>query len=198
MSTTNHLNHDGRTTNPSGPSSSSMPVNTASRRSVDSTTRSSISSTTRRGSSWKKRWDEIRPRKYRPQDYKLKGFGRVTQFSNERLYLHWIRFGVLQAGIAVTLLSFGIGIAAWVGMGLLVLALLTLIYATQLFHKRHLYLVSKRKDIKYFARVIPTLLTFGLFALYACNFALTMHYGEEVRSPLPWAKKDEYNFGDMF
>jgi len=95
----------------------------------------------------------------------------MAQFSNERLYLHWLRFGVLQGGIAVMLLSFGIGVAAWVGVGTFVLASLTLIYATTLFHKRHLYMAAKRKDVKYFARTIPSLLTLGLIVLYGGNFA---------------------------
>ncbi|KAF9092604.1 hypothetical protein BGX29_005252 [Mortierella sp. GBA35] len=128
----------------------------------------------------------------------MKRLGKLAQFSNERLYLHWIRFGVLQGSIAVMLLSFGIGIAAWVGVGALILALLTLIYATTLYHKRHLYMVAKRRNVKYFARTIPTLLTFGLIVLYAGNFALNLYYGEEARSPPPWARKDNLNFGGYF
>ncbi|KAF9551642.1 hypothetical protein EC957_006535 [Mortierella hygrophila] len=167
------------------------------RRSSQSSTRSS-SSLTDRKRGWRTRWNEVRPRKYNPQDYNVKGFGRVAKFSNERLYLHWIRFGVLQAGIAVMLLSFGIGIASWVGVGSLILSLLTLIYATQLFHKRHLYMVSKRKDVKFFARTIPTLLTIGLFFLYGSNFVLTMYYDEEARSPPPWTQNDPTNFNSVF
>ncbi|KAF8942854.1 hypothetical protein BGZ47_006070 [Haplosporangium gracile] len=128
----------------------------------------------------------------------MKGFGRAAQFSNERLYLHWIRFGVLQGSIAVMLLSFGIGVASWMGVGTLILSLLTLIYATQLFHKRHLFMIGKRKDVKFFARTIPTLLTLGLFFLYGGNFALTMHYGEEARSPPPWTRKDHTGFNSIF
>ncbi|KAG0298523.1 hypothetical protein BGZ96_010569 [Linnemannia gamsii] len=169
------------------------------RRSSQSSIRSSGSSSSRkRNGRWKAKWDEIRPRKYNPLDYNIKGFGKLAQFSNERLYLHWIRFGVLQAGIAVLLLSFGIGIASWVGVGALVLSLLTLIYATQLFHKRHLYMIAKRKDVKFFARTIPTLLAFGLFFLYGGNFALTMYYGEDARSPPPWTRKDSTNFNSVF
>ncbi|KAG0374191.1 hypothetical protein BGX24_010710 [Mortierella sp. AD032] len=159
---------------------------------------SSITSTTSQKKNWRKTWDEYRPRKYRPEDYKIKGFGRLALFSNERLYLHWIRLGVLQASIGVTLLSFGIGVAAWVGLGTLILSLLTLIYGTQLFHKRHLYMVTKRKDVKYFVRTIPTLLTLGLFILYGANFGLSLYYGEEARSPPPWTKKDNTNFNSIF
>ncbi|KAK3831213.1 MAG: hypothetical protein JOS17DRAFT_790647 [Linnemannia elongata] len=167
------------------------------RRSSQSSTWSSTSITSRKRG-WKARWDEVRPRKYNPQDYNVKGFGRRAQFSNERLYLHWIRFGVLQGSIAVMLLSFGIGVASWVGVGTLILSLLTLIYATQLFHKRHLFMVTKRKDVKFFARTIPTLLTFGLFFLYGGNFALTMYYGEEARNPPPWTRKDPTSFNIIF
>ncbi|KAF9907362.1 hypothetical protein EC991_011011 [Linnemannia zychae] len=177
------------------PSSSKNPhlSRRSSESSVTSATRSKKS-----GGRWRRRWDDYRPRKYHPEDYKIKGFGRVALFSNERLYLHWIRFGVLQASIGVMLLSFGIGVAAWVGVGTLVLSLLTLIYATQLFHKRHLHMVTKRKDVKYFARTIPTLLTIGLFILYGANFGLSMYYGEEARSPPPWTQKDDTNFNSIF
>ena len=100
----------------------------------------------------------------------MTSMGKMAQFSNERLYLHWIRFGVLQGSIAVLLLSFGIGVASYVGVGAIVLALLTLIYSTTLYHTRHLNMVNKRKDVKYFARAIPTLLTLGLLVLYGGNF----------------------------
>lgn len=108
---------------------------------------------------------------YDPSNYKLKQFGRLARFNNERLYVHWIRFGILQGSIAVLLLSFGIGITTYVGVASLIMALMTLIYGTTLFHKRHLYLVQKRKDVKYFARTVPTLLTLGVFVIYAANFA---------------------------
>ncbi|KAF8941453.1 hypothetical protein BGZ58_008728 [Dissophora ornata] len=135
---------------------------------------------------------------YDPSRYKMKGMGRLAQFSNERLYLHWIRFGVLQGSIAVMLLSFGIGIASFVGVGALVLSLMTLIYGTTIYHKRHLYLVKKRQDVKYFARTVPTLLTMGLFVLYGANFVITLSYGEDARSPPPWTQHDDSNFDDYF
>ncbi|KAG0268140.1 hypothetical protein BGZ95_002593, partial [Linnemannia exigua] len=182
-STNNHLEDrrvhtgsgfDSRTLNDSSRGMSTVNFNDSSSSYMDPhlsrrSSQSSIISTSSQKRSWR-RWDEYRPRKYHPEDYKIKGFGRVALFSNERLYLHWIRFGVLQASIGVMLLSFGIGVAAWVGVGTLILSLLTLIYGTQLFHKRHLFMVTKRKDVKYFARTIPTLLTFGLFILYSANF----------------------------
>ncbi|KAG0307419.1 hypothetical protein BGZ98_000313 [Dissophora globulifera] len=131
---------------------------------------------------------------YDPNDYELRQMGRKTQFSNERLYLHWIRFGVLQGSIAVMLLSYGIGIASYVGVATLILAMSTLIYATTLYHKRHLYLSMKRKDVKYFARTVPTLLTIGLFIIYTANFVLTLSFGDDARSPPPWAQNDDSPF----
>ncbi|KFH64083.1 hypothetical protein MVEG_09908 [Podila verticillata NRRL 6337] len=121
-----------------------------------------------------------------PPDYKVTGTGRLAQFSNERLYLHWIRFGILQGGVAVMLLSYGIGIASYIGVGALVLALSTLIYCTTLYHLRHLYMITKRKDAIYFERWIPSLLTVGLFALYLANLILTIIYPKASRNPPPW------------
>ncbi|KAG0198170.1 hypothetical protein BGX28_008351 [Mortierella sp. GBA30] len=136
------------------------------------------------------------PQPYNPQKYKMTGMGRETQFSNERLYMHWIRFGILQGMIAVMLLSFGIGVASYIGVGAIVLAMLTLIYGTQLYHTRHLNMVNKRKDVKYFARTIPTLLTLGLMLLYGANFAVMMTYPMDTWNPPPWTKDD--NFGHYF
>ncbi|KAF9193467.1 hypothetical protein BGZ51_003271 [Haplosporangium sp. Z 767] len=146
----------------------------SSRRLSVSSVTSSTSSTTKKkkkGKLFSRMGKVLRgPRPYNPLKYKMTGMGKVAQFSNERLYLHWIRFGVLQAMIAILLLSFGVGVASYVGIGSLVLALLTLIYATQLYHKRHIHMIKKRKDVKFFARTIPTLLTVGLLGLYGSNF----------------------------
>jgi hypothetical protein len=113
-----------------------------------------------------------RIRSWRKPDpvFKVKGTGRMAQFSNERLYLHWIRFGILQGGIAVTLLNFGNEVAGMIGVVSLILALLTLLYGTTLYHLRHIYMITKRKDVVYFARRIPTLLCLALFIIYLANF----------------------------
>ncbi|GJJ70744.1 hypothetical protein EMPS_03094 [Entomortierella parvispora] len=123
-------------------------------------------------------------------EYDNRKTGRFAQFSNERLYLHWIRFGVLQGSIAVMLLSFGIGVASYVGVGALVLALTTLIYSTTLYHTRHLYMITKRQDILYYERVIPTMLALGLVVLYAANFGITLSLGDSAASPPPWTDND--------
>ncbi|KAF8955217.1 hypothetical protein BGZ46_002695, partial [Entomortierella lignicola] len=98
----------------------------------------------------------------------LPGTGRVALFSNERLYLHWIHFGILQGSIALTLLSFGTGIPAYVGAAAILLALLTLIYATTLFHLRHLHMRAKRQDVDYHTKIVPTILCFGLIIFLTC------------------------------
>ncbi|KAI8595895.1 hypothetical protein EDD21DRAFT_294787, partial [Dissophora ornata] len=91
-------------------------------------------------------------------------------FSNERLFLHWIRFGILQGSIAMTLLSFGYNVAAYIGVGALVLALTTLIYGATTYHVRHIHMITKRKDVVYYERAMPTILCVGLIILYAANF----------------------------
>ncbi|KAF9958158.1 hypothetical protein BGZ72_000765 [Mortierella alpina] len=138
------------------------------------------------------------PQPYNPDKYKMTSMGKMAQFSNERLYLHWIRFGVLQGSIAVLLLSFGIGVASYVGVGAIILALLTLIYSTTLYHTRHLNMVNKRKDVKYFARAIPTLLTLGLLVLYGWNFVVMVTYPKETWIPPPWTQYDDGNFMNYF
>ncbi|KAF9426882.1 hypothetical protein BGZ94_005861 [Podila epigama] len=131
------------------------------------------------------------------RNIKMVGTGRNAQFSNERLYLHWIRFGVLQSSIAVLLLSFGTGLASWIGVGTLVVSMLTLTYATTLYHKRHLWMVAKRQDVAYFALKVPTLICISLFVLYGANFGLSMYYGPDVRSKAPWTQYNE-NIGHAF
>ncbi|KAF9100340.1 vacuolar transporter chaperone [Mortierella sp. AM989] len=130
-------------------------------------------------------------------DGKAAGTGRIAQFSNERLFLHWIRFGILQGSLAVTLLSFGDGIPAYVGVGAIVLALLTLIYSTTLYHLRHLYMITKRQDVKYQATLVPTLLCVALILLYATNLVVNLVIGKAATSVLPYADEQE-KFGHYF
>ncbi|KAF9563056.1 hypothetical protein BGW38_008959, partial [Lunasporangiospora selenospora] len=110
-------------------------------------------------------------RGFDPAAFKMVKMGRNTQFSNERLYMHWLRLGVFESVIAVTLLSFANGPATYIGVALLVLSQLTLVYGTTLYHKRHLYLSTKRKDVAYFVKVFPTFLVLCLMVLYTMNFA---------------------------
>ncbi|KAF9346362.1 vacuolar transporter chaperone [Mortierella sp. AD094] len=144
------------------------------------------------------RFRRLRVKKISSGDGKVGGTGRVAQFSNERLYLHWIRFGILQGSIAVTLLSFGEGIPAYVGVVGIILALLTLIYATTLYHLRHLYMITKRQDIDYQQKVIPTLICVGLILLYATNLILNLVIGKPATSTLPYDSSQQDNFGHYF
>jgi hypothetical protein len=122
---------------------------------------------------------------------KYEGRGKLAQFSNERLYLHWIRFGILQAYIAVLLLTYGVGLAAYIGVSALVLAMITLIYGTTLYHLRHIYMITKRDDILYYTRLTPSLLAIGLLCIYGANFVLTFTR-EATPSPVPWT---DFHFG---
>ncbi|KAF9993475.1 hypothetical protein BGZ79_001834 [Entomortierella chlamydospora] len=143
------------------------------------------------------RFPRTRAKKISPGNGKVAGTGRIAQFSNERLYLHWIRFGILQGSIAVTLLSFGDGVPAYIGVAGIVLALLTLIYATTLFHLRHLYMITKRDDVDYKQRVIPTMICIGLILLYAVNLILNLVMGKTATSKLPYDDTQD-NFGHYF
>ncbi|KAG0333813.1 hypothetical protein BG004_000686 [Podila humilis] len=116
-----------------------------------------------------------------------------TMFSNERTFIHWIKFGMLLGALAMLLLNFSgqasvshtvkdrdLVISAGmigqrVGMALLAICLLSLIYAAFTYHWRHIGVAAGTTDEKrYFDRVGPTILTFGLLVTYGINMILTI------------------------
>ncbi|KAF9978114.1 hypothetical protein BGZ73_003686 [Actinomortierella ambigua] len=75
-----------------------------------------------------------------------KGDGtRKALFSNERTFLHWIRFGILLGTLSMTLLNFGErrSLSYYVGTALLCIAMLSLGYAASTFHYRDRLLSHK-------------------------------------------------------
>ncbi|KAI1321194.1 Phosphate metabolism transcription protein [Mortierella claussenii] len=98
-------------------------------------------------------------------------------FSNERTYMHWIKFGLLIGSMALTLLSFSTEstVAVHVGLILVAVAMSTLVYATAIFHLRHKWMIQLRKDQKYYDEFGPTILFLALFMAYATNVVLTMN-----------------------
>ncbi|KAG0256874.1 hypothetical protein DFQ27_005439 [Actinomortierella ambigua] len=75
-----------------------------------------------------------------------KGDGtRRALFSNERTFLHWIRFGILLGSLSLTLLNFGERdtLSYYVGTALLCTAMLALAYAASTFHYRDRLLTHK-------------------------------------------------------
>ncbi|KAF9909890.1 hypothetical protein EC991_007880 [Linnemannia zychae] len=112
-------------------------------------------------------------------------------FSNERTFLHWIKFGMLLGALAMTLLNFsgdevarkGVDVALAnkvgligrnVGVTLLLVCLLTLIYSATTYHWRHLGIVKDKSSTRYFDRVGPTVFTLALFMTYTINVVLTI------------------------
>ncbi|KAF9932733.1 vacuolar transporter chaperone [Linnemannia zychae] len=95
-------------------------------------------------------------------------------FSNERTYLHWIKFGLLLGSMALTLLSFGKALGLHVGLFLVFVAMLTLGYATATFHLRDRWMKQFRLDVLYYDRVGPTVLFLALFLAFATNVTLTV------------------------
>ncbi|KAF9577807.1 hypothetical protein BGW38_006747, partial [Lunasporangiospora selenospora] len=83
-------------------------------------------------------------------------------------------------------------------LGALLLSIATLIYSTTLYHKRHLYMVAKRSDVNYYARTAPSLLCIGLVILYGANFVVTLTYGDQVKSPNPYAGSGFDKAGSFF
>ncbi|KAG0269762.1 hypothetical protein DFQ27_002178 [Actinomortierella ambigua] len=107
----------------------------------------------------------------------LKKFDEKALFSNERTYLHWIKFGMLLGSMALTLLSFGDhkSVGFPVGMFLVLVAMATLAYATAMFHCRDQWMRLRRTDRLYYDRVGPSLLFAALFLAYATNVILTVN-----------------------
>lgn len=109
----------------------------------------------------------------------------TTLFSNERTFIHWIKFAMLLGGLAIVLLNFsGVGarpemdqelvnragrIGQNVGVSLMILCLLCLVYASSTYHWRHLGVAGGKHDARYFDRIGPTLLALGLLVTYAIN-----------------------------
>ncbi|KAI8354432.1 hypothetical protein B0O80DRAFT_451072 [Mortierella sp. GBAus27b] len=110
-------------------------------------------------------------------------------FSNERTYLHWIKFGLLLGSMALTLLSFGKSTGLHVGLFLVMVTMCTLTYATTTFHLRHRWMIHLRRDVKYYDRLGPTLLSLALFLAYAINVTLTMN---KINGK--YADEEGYNF----
>ncbi|KAG0061902.1 hypothetical protein BGZ89_011078 [Linnemannia elongata] len=117
---------------------------------------------------------------------------RKTLFSNERTFIHWIKFGMLLGALAMMLLNFsGEGIARRegvdqtlanrvgrigqnVGVTLLLICLLCLVYSGVSYHWRHLGIAKDKGHERYFDRVGPTFLTVALLATYTMNVVLTI------------------------
>ncbi|GJJ76655.1 hypothetical protein EMPS_09014 [Entomortierella parvispora] len=96
-------------------------------------------------------------------------------FSNERTFMHWIKFGLLLGSMALTLLSFGKDVGMQVGLFLVLVTMSTLVYATTTFHLRHRWMKQMRVDVKFYDRIGPTILFASLFLAFAANIILTMH-----------------------
>ncbi|KAF9975661.1 vacuolar transporter chaperone [Actinomortierella ambigua] len=113
----------------------------------------------------------------------LKQFDEKARFSNERTYLHWIKFGMLLGSMALTLLSFGDrkSVGFPVGMFLVLVAMATLAYATTMFHCRDYWMRHRRTDRLYYDRVGPSILFAALFLAYATNVILTVYRITEMQ-----------------
>ncbi|KAG0338662.1 hypothetical protein BG004_007134, partial [Podila humilis] len=90
-------------------------------------------------------------------------------FSNERTYMHWIKFGLLLGAMALNLISFSQSAGLQVGLFLVLVAMSTLVYATATFHLRHVWMARMRNDVLYYDRYGPSLLFAALFFAYATN-----------------------------
>ncbi|KAG0043034.1 hypothetical protein BGZ83_011901 [Gryganskiella cystojenkinii] len=96
-------------------------------------------------------------------------------FSNERTFMHWIKFGLLLGTMALTLVSFGKDVGMQVGLFLVLVAMSTFVYATTTFHLRHRWMEQMRVDVRFYDRIGPSILFACLFLAFATNVILTMY-----------------------
>ncbi|KAF8948048.1 vacuolar transporter chaperone [Haplosporangium gracile] len=137
----------------------------------------SIYSTTGRSKKKQGFWASVKPKKFsfRPDGVKkpkkANSVGnKKAKFSNERTMVHWIKAAMLIGGLAMTLLSFGENqITPYVGVALLVICLMMLIYSTTIFQVRMEWLNMRRKDVIYYDRFAPSILTLFVFLTFAFN-----------------------------
>ncbi|KAI1309716.1 hypothetical protein EDD11_004058 [Mortierella claussenii] len=140
----------------------------------------------------------------------------LTLFSNERTFIHWIKFSMLLGTLALTLLNFAGekevnkeidhllarnvgGIGQGVGVGLMVICLLCLVYSATVFHWRHVGVKNeKEENERYFDRIGPTLLTIVLFIAYGMNVLLTIQASSNMNPDyLPTVFYNNKNFPDQ-
>ncbi|KAG0297653.1 hypothetical protein BGZ96_005530 [Linnemannia gamsii] len=122
-------------------------------------------------------WANIKPKKFsfRPDGVKApkkaNSVGnKKAKFSNERTMVHWIKASMLVGGLAMTLLSFGDnGTTPYVGVALLVICLMMLIYSTTVFQVRMEWINMRRRDVLYYDRYAPTILTAFVFTTFTFN-----------------------------
>ncbi|KAF9200187.1 hypothetical protein BGZ49_009601 [Haplosporangium sp. Z 27] len=123
--------------------------------------------------------------------YAFEGPDSKAFFSNERTYLHWIKFGLLLGSMGSTLVNFGenagdrgiLGVSSiseLIGLFLVLMTMVTLVYATAVFHLRHRWMIQLRQDVTFYDRTGPTILFVALFLAYVGNFlaALTIDKSE--------------------
>ncbi|KAF9909526.1 hypothetical protein EC991_008508 [Linnemannia zychae] len=130
-------------------------------------------------------WATIKPKKFsfrpdgvkRPKKADSVG-NKKAKFSNERTMVHWIKAAMLMGSLAMTLLSFGENnITPYIGVALLVICLMMLIYSTTIFQVRMEWLNMRRRDVIYYDRLAPSILTFFVFVTFGFN-AIVIYVGD--------------------
>ncbi|GJJ73656.1 hypothetical protein EMPS_06014 [Entomortierella parvispora] len=133
---------------------------------------------------------------------------RKALFSNERTFMHWIKFGILLGTTALTLCNFGTmdSLAFHIGVTVLVVAMSSLGYAAALFHRRDRslerrlqstlarkqaklgggartkFLQHDQGEICYYDRIGPTVLCSVLLFAYSINFYLSIMGGTSMHN----------------
>ncbi|KAF9542925.1 hypothetical protein EC957_001441 [Mortierella hygrophila] len=168
---------------------SSTPTNKGRPASVYSTTEG------RAGKKKQGFWASIKPKKFsfRPDGVKrpkkADSIGnKKAKFSNERTMVHWIKAAMLMGSLAMTLLSFGDNqVTPYIGVSLLMTCLMMLIYATTIFQVRMEWLNMRRKDVLYYDRFAPSILTLVVVSIFIFNgiviFTGDLHISKDFLKP---------------
>ncbi|KAF9167843.1 vacuolar transporter chaperone [Actinomortierella ambigua] len=98
-----------------------------------------------------------------------------SMFSNERIFLEWIKVAILLGTLSMTLLSFGNSqrsATPWIGLALIMCTLITIIYSTTQFHIRMEWMLKQRDEEEgahFYDRLAPTVITVLLVGIMAFN-----------------------------
>ncbi|KAF9977655.1 hypothetical protein BGZ73_005371 [Actinomortierella ambigua] len=131
----------------------------------------------------KAKWRQRRPKAPR-QEFVYSNGELKSMFSNERIFLEWIKVAILLGTLSVTLLSFGNtkrSATPWIGLALIMCTLIIIIYSTTQFHVRMEWMLKQRDEEEgayFYDRLAPTVLTVLLVGIMGFNAYVVIMSGK--------------------